>query len=369
MSIRERCAVGGFSRSDSWSGSPWLSAWIVPHRAQATPVLGATAIGLVGQGQYGTIKGRLVWGGDQLPPVKVLAEKGKAANDPEVYALNQPILSRELAVDPATKGLPYGFAYLSRPTGRNPEAVQDLIAKHPKAELDQQNCEFLPYVLPIHQDQTLVVKSSDPTNHNVRLAPFRNPPINHTLSGSRSNSWPKPCPIKVDCDIHSWTHGWVMVFDHTFFGVTGNDGTFEIRGGPGGQPEPRVVAGECGVRDSRCHQEGMTVEVKPGEVTDVAISSSTPRRSSRSASLNHGALITLSTHNNNGLARGGTGELEVILASHRHRGPAMHQAIRPPRFRVRSLMLAVGVVALLIWGGLMGARWVIYYRRARFYGL
>ena len=62
-------------------------------------MLGATAVGLVGQGQYGTIKGRLVWGGDQLPPVKVLAEKGKAAKDPEVCARNQPILSRELAVD------------------------------------------------------------------------------------------------------------------------------------------------------------------------------------------------------------------------------------------------------------------------------
>ena len=83
-------------------------AWIVPHRAQAAPpMLGATAVGLVGQGQYGTIKGRLVWGGDQLPPVKVFAEKGTAAKDPEVYARNQPILSRELAVDPATKGLPY----------------------------------------------------------------------------------------------------------------------------------------------------------------------------------------------------------------------------------------------------------------------
>jgi RNA polymerase sigma factor (sigma-70 family) len=247
-------------------------AWIVPHRAQAAPpVLGATAVGLVGQGQYGTIKGRLVWGGDQLPPVKVLAEKGKAAKDPEVYARNQPILSRELAVDPATKGLPYGFAYLSRPTGSNPEAVQDLISKHPKAELDQQNCEFLPYVLPIHQDQTLVVKSSDPTNHNVRLTPYRNSPINQTLAPKGQieiKLVAEPLPIKVDCDIHSWTHGWIMVFDHTFFAVTGKDGTFEIKGVPAGSQNLVLWQENVGYVTPG-GRRGMAVEVKPGGVTDV----------------------------------------------------------------------------------------------------
>jgi len=42
--------------------------------------------------------------------------------------------------------------------------------------------------------------------------------------------------------------------------------------------------------------------------------------------------------------------------------------MRPPRFRVRTLMLTVAVVALLIWGSTMGARSLDYYRRASFYG-
>ena len=37
------------------------------------------------------------------------------------------------------------------------------------------------------------------------------------------------------------------------------------------------------------------------------------------------------------------------------------------RFRVRALMAAVGVVALLIWGAMLGLRSYDYYRRARFY--
>jgi hypothetical protein len=41
--------------------------------------------------------------------------------------------------------------------------------------------------------------------------------------------------------------------------------------------------------------------------------------------------------------------------------------MRTMRFRVRTLMEAVGVVALFIWGPLMGLRSYDYYRRATFY--
>jgi hypothetical protein len=39
------------------------------------------------------------------------------------------------------------------------------------------------------------------------------------------------------------------------------------------------------------------------------------------------------------------------------------------RFRVRTLMAAVGVVALFIWGAMMGLRSYVYYRRASTYRL
>jgi hypothetical protein len=37
------------------------------------------------------------------------------------------------------------------------------------------------------------------------------------------------------------------------------------------------------------------------------------------------------------------------------------------RFRVRTLMAAVGVVALLVWGAMMGLRSYDFYRRATFF--
>jgi hypothetical protein len=42
--------------------------------------------------------------------------------------------------------------------------------------------------------------------------------------------------------------------------------------------------------------------------------------------------------------------------------------MRLPRFRVPTLMIAVGVVALLIWGAMMASQSYDYYRRAREYG-
>jgi hypothetical protein len=42
--------------------------------------------------------------------------------------------------------------------------------------------------------------------------------------------------------------------------------------------------------------------------------------------------------------------------------------VRLARFRVRTLMFAVGVVALLIWGAMMAFHSYDYYRRAREYG-
>ena len=41
--------------------------------------------------------------------------------------------------------------------------------------------------------------------------------------------------------------------------------------------------------------------------------------------------------------------------------------MRLPRLRVRTYMLLVGVVALLVWGTMIGVRWYTYYRLARIY--
>lgn len=239
----------------------------------AAPILGPILSNqAVGQAGFGTIKGRLVWGGEQIPEVPVLEGKGKAAKDPEICARDTPILDRKLVVDPTTRGVAYGFAYIVKPSGDKDKAVAQLVAAHPTVELDQKNCEFQPYVLPMYEGQTLIVKASDPSiNHNVHVSALTN-------GGSNQNAAPgaelkfkfvaENFPIEIKCDIHPWMNSYVMVFDHPFFATTAKDGRFEIKGIPAGPQRLMVRHNTVGyVTPGR--SRGMPIEVKAGEVTDV----------------------------------------------------------------------------------------------------
>jgi len=227
--------------------------------------------GAVAQPKYGTIKGRLIWGGDAAIPSKVLEEKGKAEKDPNVCAKDQSIISHELEMDPQTKGVRYGYAYVVRPKGSNPEAVQDLIAKMPKVEVDQKNCDFVPHSSAMHVDQTLLLKSSDPTGHNVRLTGFANNGLNQNVAPNGQlevKLLAERLPMRVACDIHPWMHGHVMIFDHPFFAVTGSDGSFEIRGVPAGDQNVVVWQEKVGYVTPGAGR-GTPVKVVAGETFDL----------------------------------------------------------------------------------------------------
>ena len=261
------------------AGALVLSLSLGQGRAEAyglpTAILGS---GQAGQADYGTIKGRLVWGGSEVPPSRNLIEKGQAQKDAEVCAKDEAVPNRELLVDPKTKGVAYGFVYLVKPKGANPAAVKELLAKHPKVELDQKNCEFIPYVQAIHQDQTLVIKSSDPVNHNVRYAAFSNAPFNQILAPKgeiEMKLMAERRPITVACDIHSWMKAYLMVFDHPFFSVTALDGSFEIHGVPAGEQNLVLWQEKVGYVNPE-KAKGMAVTVKAGEATDVGLVSISP---------------------------------------------------------------------------------------------
>jgi hypothetical protein len=245
-----------------------------PSRAAAPPVA-VLAAATTAQGNYGTIKGRLVWDGGAVPPPKTAVEKGQgnlpAPKDPNVCAKDTPIPDNSLVVDPKTQGVRYGIAYLVRPQGSNPDAVQAILSKQAKVEIDQKNCEFIPYVTPMLQEQGLVLKSSDPVNHNVRLATFTNAAFNQILPPNGQAELKLVAerrPIGMACDIHPWMKGYIMVFDHPFFTVTKEDGSFEIAGVPAGAQKLVVWQSEVGYVNPGMGS-GMPVEVKAGGTTDV----------------------------------------------------------------------------------------------------
>lgn len=131
--------------------------------------------------------------------------------------------------DAETGGLRYAVVWVERSDSAAP-ALQE----HTSAVMDQQNHEFVPRVIAVRSGQPVLFTNSDPANHNVRTTSSQatnefNIYTPQDSSYSRSFSAnPGQQPIRVGCDIHPWMRGWIYIFDHPFFAVTGSRGTFKI---------------------------------------------------------------------------------------------------------------------------------------------
>ncbi len=121
------------------------------------------------------------------------------------------------------------------------EPGQTLKGDVPKgpAFLNQKGCMYEPHVVAMMVGQDLIVKNSDPFLHNVHSIADVNGQFNKTQPGVNDGEKMDPQPtapeiFKVKCDVHPWMEGWVAVFDHPYFSVTGEDGAFTIKGLPDG---------------------------------------------------------------------------------------------------------------------------------------
>jgi plastocyanin len=103
--------------------------------------------------------------------------------------------------------------------------------------LDQKGCLYQPRVLAIQANQPMEVVNEDPTSHNIHPTPANNREWNKSEPpGAKAEATfaREEIAIPVKCNIHPWMRGYVAVFKHPFFAVTGKDGSFDLSNLPPG---------------------------------------------------------------------------------------------------------------------------------------
>ena len=122
------------------------------------------------------IKGKVIFGSDPKNPKfkRTVLDTGK---DPNCKNGKKKIGSYDVVINKKT----------SPPTLRNvmvfvKEGLGDRTWPAPKTPLvlNQLGCEYSPHVFGIMADQTLTVRNSDTTNHNIHFLPKKNEEMNFT---------------------------------------------------------------------------------------------------------------------------------------------------------------------------------------------
>ena len=109
---------------------------------------------------------------------------------------------------------------------------------HPvPAKMDQKQCVFVPRVVVVPVGGTVEFLNSDRLLHNVRGGGKENPPFNRAQPHARTIAigFKSPEVLRVDCDLHSWMRGWIVVAEHPFYAVTNEEGEFVFENIPPGK--------------------------------------------------------------------------------------------------------------------------------------
>lgn len=105
-----------------------------------------------------------------------------------------------------------------------------------RVAIRQKNESFTPRVVAVTVGSEVEFPNDDPIYHNVfSLSRVRNFNLGRYPRGdTRRVRFDRPGVVKVFCEIHSHMSATVMVFDHPWFAVPGEDGTFELPAMPAG---------------------------------------------------------------------------------------------------------------------------------------
>ncbi|TMH65319.1 MAG: hypothetical protein E6H55_03010 [Betaproteobacteria bacterium] len=197
--------------------------------ARILTVLLVGLLGAPGLALGAAIKGKVVFAGAIPPPKKIDITIDQ-------YVCGTAKDAGDLVLSPQ-KELRNAVVWLE-----NPPAGAAAPAQTEKIEMDQNGCVFIPRIVIVPAGGTVDFLNSDRLLHNIRATPKLNASFNRTQPKSRTIpiTFDKPEIIRINCELHSWMAGWVVVAAHPFYAITGADGQFSFDNLPPGQYKLQV---------------------------------------------------------------------------------------------------------------------------------
>jgi Carboxypeptidase regulatory-like domain len=136
--------------------------------------------------------------------------------------------------------------------------------------LDQNGCMYKPHMIGVMAGQNIDIKSSDPTSHNIHPQPTINQEWNESQPPGSEDKMKtfarQEVMIPVKCNVHPWMRSYIGVVAHPFFAVTGDDGTFTLKGLPPGTYTIQVWHEKYGTQEQQ-----VTVGAKESKTVDFTV--------------------------------------------------------------------------------------------------
>jgi len=214
----------------------------------------------------GHLRGRFIVKGDvpAPPPVKITVDAQ--------YASTCGVKDESIVLGPAQE-LANVVIWLRDKPSFVPDEYKDSEAAEVLLKTEQ--CRFEPHITLLRTTQTLKVENTDPIAYGVAQDSFS--PTNSrvdvipamTFLQTRLSAEER-FPFPVNCRIHPWMRGYVLVRDNPYMAVTGSDGTFEIHNLPAGQWEFQAWHEMSGYVDVGDWTRGrFKCDIEPGKTHDL----------------------------------------------------------------------------------------------------
>ena len=207
---------------------------LIQHVFVGFGVFAAMATTTAPAAEWGSLKGRFVVDGAPPKPQPLVVTKDQ-------YCIDKKPMNQSVVV--GSKGeLANAVVFLRLERGGKVDVHPDYAAQLSEpAVLDNNGCLFHPHVVLVRVGQPFVIKNSDPLGHNTKANLLQNASFNEIIAQgeerTKTFTRAEAMPMPVNCNIHPFMEGHILVQDHPYMAVSGEDGAFEIKNLPAGKHE------------------------------------------------------------------------------------------------------------------------------------